>query len=106
MLRPSLTDRFCCGGGGAFLIGEAAGFISPSSLEGVSFAINSAHLLADVLNSGHRSPNLAYRSKTLPIRMKLRLKALKLPFMYWPAVRKLIMESGLKAIRVTGSGGQ
>ena len=38
--------------------------------------------------------------------MKLRLKALKLPFMYWPAVRKLIMESGLKAIRVTGSGGQ
>ena len=106
VLRPSLTDRFCCGGGGAFLIGEAAGFISPSSLEGVSFAINSAHLLADVLNSGHRSPNLAYRSKTLPIRMKLRLKALKLPFMYWPAVRKLIMESGLKAIRVTGSGGQ
>ena len=33
VLRPSAFHDFCCGRNGVFLIGEAAGFISPSSLE-------------------------------------------------------------------------
>ncbi|MFH5978353.1 colicin M resistance protein CbrA, partial [Clostridium perfringens] len=51
VLRPSKYSDFCCGKDNAFLIGESAGFISPSSLEGISSAINSANYLSEILNS-------------------------------------------------------
>jgi flavin-dependent dehydrogenase len=98
-LPRGLRD-FCVGYHGAFLLGEAAGFISPSSLEGISYALNSAYALAAVINSRCPNPNRAYRIKTLPIRIKLLGKCLKVPFMYWPFLRKCIMKSGLRAIQV------
>ena len=97
---PRSPRDFCLGGQGAFLVGEAAGLVSPSSLEGISYALNSAHKLAIILNSRRPNPNLAYRIKTLPIRLKLLGKLLKAPFMYWPFLRKWVMKSGLKTIRV------
>ena len=45
VLRPEGTRQFCLGHDDAFLIGEAAGFISPTSFEGISWAITSAALL-------------------------------------------------------------
>jgi len=98
-LPRGLRD-FCVGYRGAFLLGEAAGFISPSSLEGISYALNSAYELAVIFNSRHKNPNRAYRVKTLPIRLKLLVKCFKVPFMYWPFLRKYVMKSGLKTIRV------
>ena len=103
VLRPSSMRDFCCGSGNVFLIGEAAGFISPSSLEGISSAINSALALSKVLNGGGKSLNRRYRRKTLPIRLKLFLKVLKCPFMYRPFLRRLVMQSGLRAIRIVPS---
>lgn len=97
MPRPG---SICTGGNDAFLIGEAAGFISPSSLEGISYALDSAHLLAGVLNGQASHPNRAYWRKTLPVRLKLLLKTLKSPFLYHPLLRRLVMQSGLCAISV------
>ena len=97
---PRSARDFCTGGRGAFLLGEAAGFISPSSLEGISYALNSACELADTLNCGRKDPNRAYTIKTLPIRIKLLLKKLKAPFMYWPLLRRYVMKSGMRTIRV------
>ena len=89
----------CCGGGGGFLIGEAAGFISPTSLEGISYALESGWLLARAL-SGQGDPNRAYRTATRGIRLRLLAKHIKHPFMYVPALRRLVMQSGLSSIEM------
>jgi flavin-dependent dehydrogenase len=100
VLRPSKPNEFCTGRNNAFLVGEAAGFISPSSLEGISSAINSAYILSQVLNSRVKDPCTAYHRKTLGLRLKLTLKILKCPFMYFPPLRKLIMAAGINSIEV------
>ncbi|MCL1791511.1 MAG: FAD-binding protein [Peptococcaceae bacterium] len=98
--RPQGLRGFCTAQDGAFLIGEAAGFISPSSLEGISYALNSGHTLATILNANHKNPAQVYRRKTIPIRVKLLLKSMKSPFMYNPFLRKLVMKAGLSSIHV------
>lgn len=98
VLRPTGPFSFCCGQENVFLVGEAAGFISPSSLEGISFALNSAYKLSEVLNRGTKNPNRSYFLATLGIQIKLTLKCLKAPFMYFPPLRYLIMQSGLSSI--------
>ena len=98
---PRGIRDFCVGGDRAFLLGEAAGFISPSSLEGISYAFNSAYELADVLNSGN--VNLAWKIslKLMPMKIRLLLKYLKSPFMYHPFLRKLVMKTGINSINVS-----
>ena len=96
--RPFGYSGRCCGGGDAFLIGEAAGFISPTSLEGISYALESGWLLARALDSGH--PNRAYRAATAGIRLRLLRKHLKHPFMYAPALRRLVMASGVSSVEM------
>ncbi len=103
VLRPSSFRDFCCGRDGVFLIGEAAGLISPSSLEGISSAINSAKELSRVMNRGIGDFNQRYRAKTRSLRFKLFLKILKCPFMYQPFLRKLVMKSGIQSIKMTAS---
>ena len=100
VLRPAKFSDFCTGKDNAFLIGEAGGFISPSSLEGISGAMNTAFFLSRVLNASHRDPGAVYRRQTFPLRFKLFLKAVKSPFMYQPFLRKLMMRSGLNRIDV------
>ena len=97
--QPFGTGGRCCGGGGGFLIGEAAGFISPTSLEGISYALESGWLLARALG-GSGDPNRAYRAATRGIRLRLLAKRMKHPFMYAPALRRLVMQSGLSSIEM------
>jgi len=103
VLRPFGPKNYCYGGNGAFLLGEAAGFISPSSLEGISYAIDSGYLLAQCLNQAKGDLNWAYRRKTRKIRLKLTLKYFKRPVMYHPLSRKWIMKSGLRSIPMLDS---
>lgn len=100
VLRPSRLSDFCTGRDNAFLIGEAAGFISPSSLEGISSAINTACTLSQVLNSRKGQPCAVYHRKTLPLRLKLFLKVLKSPLMYYPPLRKLVMASRISSFDI------
>ena len=89
----------CTGKNGAYLAGEAAGMISPSSLEGISYSMESAQILAETINSSLNHIGYKYFIKTLGIRIKLILKIFKMPFMYNRFLRMLIMKSGIKAIR-------
>ncbi len=98
VLRPRSFSDFCTGKGSVFLIGEAAGFISPSSLEGISYAMESADMLSSALLSPDPSAN--YRRNTLKLRIKLGLKVLKCPFMYNPFLRRMVMKSGIQSIKV------
>ncbi len=101
VLRPKSPLDICSGRGGAFLIGEAAGLISPSSLEGISFAVNSARKLAETLNSGLENANRRYARRLIPMRIKIMQKVMKTPFMYNPFLRRIVMKSGLSTIKIT-----
>lgn len=100
VLRPSKWADFCSGKDNAFLIGESAGFISPSSLEGISSAITSAQYLSEVLNEGTKNPNKKYKLKTFKICLKIFLKLLKCPLMYNSFLRKLVLKSKLQSIEI------
>ncbi len=101
-LRPRRWRDFQTGKDGAYLIGEAAGFISPSSFEGISSAILSGSMLAEAMLGCKEDREVArsYHRKTRSLRRKLSLKILKRWFMYTPWVREWIMKSGLAAIDV------
>ena len=100
VLRPYGPRNHCYGANNAFLVGEAAGFISPSSLEGISYAIDSGHLLAQCFNNSMLDPYWAYRKGTRKIRLKLFAKYLKHPFIYHPLARNIIMKTGITSIPV------
>ena len=104
VLRPSGPKDFIFGGNSAFLIGEAAGLISPSSLEGISYALNSASKLADIFNGQSKNLNKAYNKAILTTMLKLWAKNLKSIFLYTPILRHIIMKTGLASITVKQAG--
>lgn len=101
VLRPASWREFCLGKQGVFLVGEAAGLISPSSLEGISSAMMSALYLSRSFGSSPSyKEHRRYAHSTLPLRIKLWSKLFKCPFMYQPFLRKWVMKSGLQSISV------
>lgn len=100
VLRPRKPRDFTLGSGGAFLIGEAAGFISPSSFEGFSSAFLSGSLLAAAFLKGTTDKEIlsSYRKSTRSLRFKLLLKSAKRWFMYTPISRRIIMKTGFGSI--------
>lgn len=100
VLRPHGMGSFCLGGDGAFLLGEAAGLISPSSLEGISSAILSATWLSQGLNRDPQRALAYYQQQSRGLRMKLWAKCIKRWFMYEPLPRAFIMASGLSSINI------
>lgn len=97
--RPRRLRDFVTGRDGAYLAGEAAGFISPSSFEGISSAILSGKALAEAMLAGG---NVArrYHKATFGLRLKLYFKCFKRLFMYVPFLRRLVMRLGLLSIQV------
>lgn len=98
VLFPSRWKDFVCGKDNAFLIGEAAGFISASSLEGISYALDSADRLNAVLTRHAADKNSAYRKVTRQLRIKLYGKILKSRILTSALTRKRVMQSGVAHI--------
>ncbi len=109
ILRPllpppaSTTGRAC-------LIGEAAGCISSSSAEGFSYALDTARLLHESFETTLRrmskdAPNFhtdvcrLFSRRLLSVRLRLLTKGFKRHFMYVPPLRRLVLRSGLGALR-------
>jgi len=101
--RPVSISQINTGGGGAALLGEAAGWISPSSAEGLSYAFESALHLAEALNQGPTGFNRRYARNSLNLRFNIFLKNMKSPFMYNKLLRKMILRSGINSVQVLGS---
>ncbi len=103
--RPKRWSDFQTGQDGVYLVGEAAGFISASSFEGISSAILSGSLLAASFRRYRTPENVSrhYRRATLKLRVKMMAKIFKRWFMYTPWVRNIIMKSGLSSIKVLHS---
>ena len=96
LARPRNTGQIFLGERNVFLAGEAAGFVSPSSFEGISRAMYSAEALAKAFNT--KNPLKYYKKHTAYLRFVIFLKLLKCPFMYSPFLRKAVMKSGITAV--------
>ena len=97
--RPKHLRDFVTGENHIFLIGEAAGFISPSSFEGISSAMFSGKALAEAFANSNATAS--YSRKVRRLKYKLYFKTWKRAFMYTPWTRKLIMKSGISSIKVS-----
>ena len=86
---------------GAYLVGEAAGFISPSSYEGIGNAMQSAISLAEALASGKGEKECLkkYKRLTRGQRRAVRIKVYKRFLLFTPFTRRIIMKSGITAIK-------
>ncbi|MFA7673643.1 MAG: FAD-binding protein [Clostridia bacterium] len=99
LLRPcGYQKTYVRNNGTVFLAGEAAGYVSPSSAEGFSFAMKSAYALSEAFGKGG-SIERNYRRRMLPIKLKLFLKLFKVPFMYNQIMRNVIMKLKIAAIK-------
>jgi len=104
IVRPAGLGDLVTGHGGVLLVGEAAGFISPSSGEGISYALASAATLAQALRPGLSAAESRYRLACTPIAARVCAKRVKSSAIYGPTTRRLIMRSGLGAIVPSATG--
>jgi flavin-dependent dehydrogenase len=100
--RPTLMSGNCFGKGRAFLLGEASGLISPSSFEGISYALASSEALAESFMRGgsDRAIMARYKRGVTGLCLKVKMRCVKRPFMYNKLLRRLVMKSGITAIKI------
>ena len=100
ILRPLKQKQLFTARKGIALLGEAAGWISPSSAEGLSYAFRSALMLADALRSSPDGFETRYHEKSRELRRNIFLKNLKSIVIFNPILRKMVMNTGLQSINV------
>jgi flavin-dependent dehydrogenase len=99
LLRPQKLLNLNPGKEGIALVGEAAGFISPSSAEGLSYSMKSAVMLAESIKRNAGGFMSIYRHKIQKIRYNIFFKNLKSHLMYHPMARWGIMKSGILSLK-------
>lgn len=100
ILRPAKIQQICTGTKRIALIGEASGWISPSSAEGLSYAFKSALILAQILRKTPHGFEKRYYQKTRKLRRNIFLKNIKSHFIYDPWLRKIVMRTAIKSMEV------
>ncbi len=100
LLRPEKLEQIYLGNENVALIGEAAGWISPSSAEGLSYSFRSAYALANAIQRRPDHIIAEYDKNTYKLRVNIKLKQLKSPFMYNTFLRKIAMKSGLLSMNI------
>ncbi|PIE99132.1 MAG: oxidoreductase [Treponema sp.] len=98
LIRPGVKD-IRTGKGRIVLIGEAAGFISPSSSEGYSYAYKSALALANSITDIINFKTKKYKHATNGIYLRILLKNIKGFFMYNSIIRNIIFKFGIGSIK-------
>lgn len=96
---PRHSGEVFVGEDGAYLVGEAAGFISASSFEGISSALTSGAALAESIAEADSVEKITalYRRKTRGLKLKILTKIPKMKILTSPTLRKIIMKSGITA---------
>lgn len=97
--RPASAGDFQLGTDTLLCVGEAAGLISASSAEGISYALRSGAACAAALRGGPDGAAVRYRLAAAPIVMDALGKVGKARLIYTRALRRAIMRSGMTAIR-------
>ncbi len=100
IVRPTRLADVVTGAHGIALVGEAAGWISPSSAEGFSYAFRSALALAQALRPGLRGFERRYRDRMWTLRANVFLKNWKSRVVFNPTLRKAVMRSGIQSVKM------
>jgi len=100
LLRPNSQRCLTTDSNGIALVGEAGGWISPSSAEGLSYALRSGLILAEVLRAGLEGFERRYRRAIRSLRWNLFLKQGKARLIFSPLGRSIAMRSGLMSVQV------
>jgi geranylgeranyl reductase len=100
IMRPTSVRQLSTGTKGIVLLGEAGGWISPSSAEGISYAFRSAIILSDVLNKSLDNFEKRYRKKTRKLRRNIFAKNLKSHFIFNSFLRKMVMKLGFQSMEL------
>lgn len=74
LFRPRSKSDIFLGDSNVLLAGEAAGLISPSSAEGISFALQSGKFCAEAMNAEPNNPMKIYKEKCGPLLERMNLK--------------------------------
>ena len=97
---PRKMKHFNVGRDNVFLIGEAAGFVSASSFEGISSALLSARLLAEAFGTAESGRDIlrVYEKNAKKLKMKLYIKIQKRKVLCSPLLRAMVMKSGIQSM--------
>lgn len=101
LLRPYSSKEIYLGEENIALVGEAAGFISPTSAEGISYAMLSGDALAKALLQGKENFLTRYEKEAKHLKTNITKKMIKYPTMYQKYLRKIIFKLRLGSMRTT-----
>lgn len=93
--RPSEKGQILTGKGKVVLIGEAAGWISPSSAEGLSYGFKSALNLSGAIEENIDRAAANYKRNSKSLYLNIKWKGIKSFLMYNDYTRHMIMRSGI-----------
>jgi len=100
LLRPMSSRDVCLGEASVALIGEAAGFISPTSAEGISYAMLSGGELAKAMVEDRENFLKLYEKNVRYLKKNIDSKMRKYPMMYNQTLRKIIFTLGIGSIEI------
>lgn len=102
LLRPYGPGSVHLGKGRVFLAGEAAGLISSSSEEGISYALNSGAVLGEALLASRRPSEVEqkYRKGVRRMAWGLGVKSAKAVIMYEPVLRGAVFKNGALSMKI------
>lgn len=104
LLRPSRPRHVQLARGRVALVGEAAGLISPSSAEGISYALRSADALSRACEGGLDDVSYAYRLTAAALVMEVLGKAAKAHLIATDDVRRAVLRTGVGALAPDAPG--
>ncbi len=102
LLRPLSSKDICFGEGSVALIGEASGLVSPTSAEGISYAMLSGDALGRAILEDKENFLELYERNAKYLKKNIDSKMRKYPIMYNQTIRKMVFKLGLGAIEVNG----
>ncbi|HIP29296.1 MAG TPA: FAD-binding protein [Sulfurospirillum arcachonense] len=100
LLRPMSSKDICLGEDSVALIGEASGLVSPTSAEGISYAMLSGDALGRAILEDKENFLDLYKRNGKSLKKNIDSKMRKYPVMYNQIIRKLIFKLGIGAIEV------
>ena len=103
LLRPMSSKDVYLGEESLVLIGEASGLISPTSAEGISYAMLSGSALAKAIIEDKKNFLELYKDNVKYLKKNIDFKMMKYPAMYNQTLRKMIFTLGIGAIEVKRS---
>ncbi len=98
LFRPKSHKDIYLGRRPVHFIGEAAGLISPSSSEGISFALRSGRLLAESINRSYAGFEYEYAKSCKSMLFRIFYKEKKSRIMYNSFSRRNIIKSGVISV--------